>query len=132
MIREEFEKIVLDDPALKTPLRKAAQAIPSRQFGFVTGLAATAILFPVAVFIVKGIGLPWLHEAKRYSELWRQKFHNWIDTEYEKHGFDPDEAEAAGETLRRELEAITDVSAQKAWERFAEMLRRDKQDKNHK
>ena len=126
MTREEFERIISEDPALEMPLRKAAEAIPRRQFGVVTGLAATAILFPVAVFIVKGIGLPWLHEAKRYSELWRQKFHSWIDSQYQKHGFDPDDAEAAGEALRRELEAITDTGAQKAWERFLQLLRREK------
>ena len=84
---------------------------------------ATAILFPVVRYVVGSIGLPWLYEAKRYSELWRQKFHNWIDTQYRNHGYDPDEAEAAGEALRRELEAITDAGAQKAWERFAGLLR---------
>lgn len=130
MTREEFERIISQDPALETPLRRAAEAIPRRPgtFGPITGLAAIAVLFPVAVFVVKSIGLPWLHEAKRYSELWRQKFHRWIDTQYQKHDFDPDEAEAAGEALRRELEAITDAGAQKAWERFAGLLREVKTD----
>jgi len=126
MTREEFKRIILADQALEGPLRKAAEVIPRKQMGLPTEFAAITILFPVAVFIVKGIGLPWLHEAKRYSELWRQKFDRWIDTQYQKHGFEPDDAEAAGEALRRELEAITDTGAQKAWERFAELLRREK------
>ena len=126
MTREEFEQIISDDPALETPLRKAAQAIPRKQMGTPTELAAITILFPVAVYIVKQIGLPWLHTANRYGELWRQKFDKWIDAEHGKHGFDPDEAEEVGKALRGELEAITDTGAQKAWERFAQLLRREK------
>ncbi len=126
MTREEFEQIISDDPALDTPLRKAAQAIPRKQMGTPTELATIAILFPVAVYIVKQIGLPWLHTANRYAELWRQKFDRWIDTEHLKHSFDPDEAEEVGKALRRELEDITDAGAQKAWERFAELFRREK------
>ena len=128
MTIEEFREIISQNPALEEPLRNAAKAMPGRQFGLVTTGAAIAILFPVAVFMVRNIGLPWLHEASRYSELWRQKFHNWIDTKYQEHGFDPDEAEAAGEALRSELEQITDASVQKAWERLAQLVRESKEE----
>ena len=128
MTIEEFQEIISQDPALEEPLRNAAKSIPGRQFGLVTTGAAIAILFPVAVFMVRNIGLPWLHEASRYSELWRQKFHNWIDTKYREHGFDPDEVEAAGEALRSELEQITDASAQKAWERFAHLIKKSEEE----
>ena len=70
----------------------------------------------MAVFIVRNIGLPWLHEASRYSDLWRLKFHEWIHTQYEKHGFDPDEAEAFGEALRVELEKTSESEVRAAWE----------------
>ncbi len=131
MTREEFEKIVDAEPALAGPIRNAAKAVPSpvrHTFGPMTEAAAIALLFPVAVFVVRNIGLPWLHEVSRYSELWRQKFHAWIDGEHRKHGLDPDSAEAAGEALRSELEAITDTSARHAWEQFRDVLRKDDSD----
>lgn len=125
MTREEFEKLISEDPALAAPIRKGAAAIHVARdtFGTPAELAAIAILFPVATFIVKEIGLPWLYEAKRYSELWRLKVHKWIDEQYRKHGLDPDAAEAASNALRRELEAITETKARKSWERFASLLR---------
>lgn len=131
MTREEFEKLISDDPALTTPIRKAAADIPrSRQaFGTPTELTAIAILFPVVKYIVTDIGLPWLHEAKRYTELWRLKFHRWIDEQHQKHDLDPDTAEATGNALRRELETITETSAQKSWERFASLLSKEKPEK---
>ena len=78
------------------------------------------------IFITTVIGLPGLREVKQCSELWRLKFHNWIDQQQRRHGFDLDAAEAAGEALRRVLEKILDSNARKACERFAELLRREK------
>ena len=83
------------------------------------------MLFPLISFVVQQIGLPWLYEAKRYSELWRSKFHAWIDTQYSKAGCDPDQAEKAGEALRAELEKTTDTNARAAWERLAQLLSKD-------
>ena len=76
-------------------------------------------------FVVTRVGLPWLHEAQRYSELWRLRFHDWIDGEYRSAGLDPDQAEAAGEALRVALEETTESGARKSWERLAALLRRD-------
>lgn len=128
MTREEFERIVSEDPALSAPMRKAAAAVSPRTrgtFGTPTELAAIAVLFPVTVFVVREIGLPWLCELKLYSELWRQKFHAWVDGEYGKHGLDPDAAEAAGSALRRELEAITEANARRSWERLVALLQQE-------
>lgn len=58
--------------------------------------------------------------------LRRQKFHLWVDEQYRKHGLDPDRIEAAGETLRKELEAVTEKSAQQSWERLAGLLKAGK------
>lgn len=129
MTPNEFQQLVSQDPALASPLRNAAGSIQPRTrgtFGTPTELAAIALLFPVVSYIIKNFGLPWLHEAKRYSDLWRQKFHNWIDEQQRQHGLNPDEVEVAGQALVRELEAITDAGAQKAWERLAELLRKEK------
>ena len=130
MTQEEFEKLISEDPALVAPMRKAAAAISHKRMTFAatTELAAIAVVFPIVIFVVKEIGLPWLYEAKRYSELWRLQFHKWIDEQYRGHGLDPDATEAAGNALRRELEAITETKARKSWERFATLLREDKRD----
>ncbi len=91
-------------------------------------LAMIALMFPVASFVITRIGLPWLYEAERYAELWRRKFHRWIDGEYERHNLDPDEAEAVGEALRRELQATSDTDARAAWERLANLMPKAKDD----
>src|SRR5947207_13688248 len=99
MTDEEFRQLVSQDPVLATPLKRAAAAADSQQFTLGIGeAAALAFMFPIAQFVLTHIGLPWLHEAKRYSELWRLKFHEWIDEQYRKTAFDPAKAEAAGNT----------------------------------
>lgn len=129
MTKDEFEKLVKSDPALEGPMTLAARAAQPQAratFGPVDaalGGAAIALLWPVASYVVSAIGLPWAYEAKRYSELFRLKFHKWINEQYERHGFNPDEAEAAGEELRRQLEQVTDAGARASWERFQDMLK---------
>ena len=58
---------------------------------------------------------------KRYSELQRQKLHQWIDKKYREEGFDPDAAEAAGDKLLDELEQTTDAAARDAWQRLTQL-----------
>lgn len=123
MTEEEFGNIVSQDPALAGPIQRAARAVPSRSFGVGLGeAAAIAALFPLVRFVVSHIGLPWLHEVGRFSELWRLRFHDWIDGQYDKRGLDPDAVEAAGEALREELEGTSDPGARAAWERLAQLL----------
>lgn len=123
MTRDEFAQFISDHPALKTQLDQAYQAAPStKSFGPITDAAVLALMYPVAVFVVRDIGLPWLYEAKRYSELWRIKFHKWIDERYQAEGFDPDVAEIAGEELRQQLAETNDPGVKAAWERFAALL----------
>ena len=122
MTPEEFQHIVMQDAALAQPLQRAAAAMqPGRMV--VTEVAAVALVFPVARFVLMHIGLPWLHEATRYSELWRTQFHDWIDRQYREHGLDPDRAEAAGERLREELENTTEAKARGAWERLVALVK---------
>ena len=61
-------------------------------------------MFPIIRYVLYEIGLPWLSELRQYSELQRQRVYDWIDTQYQQHGFDPDEAEAASDALLDELE----------------------------
>jgi hypothetical protein len=125
MTNDEFLLLLEKDPALARPIHAATCKLPGQAmaFGSPTEWAAIAVIFPVAVFIVRNIGLPWLHEASRHSELWRLKFHEWIDTQYEKEGFDPDEAEVFGEALRVELEHANDEATRTAWEQLSALVK---------
>jgi hypothetical protein len=122
MTADDFQAIVSEDPGLLIALRHAAAAAPARQQFGVTEAVLIALMFPIAQFVVTQMGLPWLYEAGRYSELWRLKFHRWLDEEYHAGGFHPEQAEAAGERLREELQRTTDAHARAAWERLRDRM----------
>jgi hypothetical protein len=119
---EEFRAVVSQDTHLQAAVARAAEAAPARQQLGVGEALLIAAMFPIVQFTVTRIGLPWLHEVGRYSELWRQKFHRWLDEEYRAAGFDPDQAAAAGEALAKELEQTTDGGARRSWERLRDLL----------
>ena len=121
MTREEFQRIVSADPHLAESIQAAA-AGRSKQFGVLTEAAVISLMFPVARYILSSFALPWLHELKRYIELQRQKFHEWIDTSYRDEGFDPEQAEAASDALIERLESTADRSARAAWERLVDLF----------
>ena len=134
MTQKDFERFVSQEPAVAGALAGVAQAGGQRTrggtFGSPAELAAVAVLFPVASYIVKHIGLPWLHTAARYAELWRLKFDRWIDEQHRTQGFDPDQAEALGQALRRELESTTDQAARSAWQRLADLLGKESEERD--
>lgn len=80
MIREEFERMALADPQLAEPIRESAQSARAKQFGVLTEAAVIALMFPIAQFLLARIGLPWLSELGRYSEMQRQRVHEcrWL------------------------------------------------------
>jgi len=120
---EEFARLVAADPALKGPVDVACVALESdRAFG-VDDLAAIALLYPIARYIIVEIGLPWLHSTGRYIELYRQKFDSWVDEKYVEHGLDPVTAKQAGDSLRRQLEQTTGLDKQQSWERLQILLK---------
>lgn len=127
MNRDEFRQIVSDDAQLAGPIRQAASAGQSRQFSVVAEAAVVALMFPIVKYLLTNIGLPWLHELKRYSEFQRQKIHEWIDANYREEGIDPDAAEAASDALCEQLEQTTDTAAQAAWERLAGLMKESPQ-----
>jgi hypothetical protein len=122
MDQQEFAATVAADPNLSGPIERAAQAAGPEQYSLVAG-AAVVLMFPIARYVLVEIGLPWLYELRRYSDLWRQKFHTWVDEQAVKQGLDPDAVEAAGDALRAELEKTTDRSARRSWERLATLLK---------
>ena len=122
MTREEFEHVVLADPHLAEPIQAAAELGRAKQFGVLTEAAVIALMFPIARFLLTHIGLPWLSELGRYSELARRRVHEWIDAKYRDEGFDPEQAEAASDALIEQLESTTDQSARSAWQRLAELF----------
>jgi hypothetical protein len=83
---------------------------------------ALAVMYPVIRFVLVRIGLPWLYEAARYSELWRLQVDQWITQQYVFREVDPLEGARASKLLREELERTTDVSARQQWERVRETL----------
>ncbi len=120
----EFQQAVAGDPLLMQAIgrvNRAGQTV--RSFGGITDAAVVLMLFPIAKFVICEIGLPWLHELRRYSELQRQRVHDWIDSEYERQGFDPDQAEAASDALIEELEKTSDERTRVSWQRLAELMK---------
>ena len=122
MTREEFERVVLADPHLAEPIRASASGNAAKQFGLMTEAAIIALMFPVVKFLLTRIGLPWLSELGRYSELQRGRVHEWIDAKYREEAFDPQQAEAASDALIEQLESTTDRSARSAWERLVHLF----------
>ncbi len=127
MNTEEFQTFAAADPAILHTLRRAAQAMLGRSFSLGAEDALLLVaFFPIVRFVVSHVGLPWLHSAARYSELWRQRVDRWIDEQYQSQGFDADQAEAAAKALREELEKTTDKARRKAWEQLRKSLGRKK------
>ncbi|HLZ27389.1 MAG TPA: hypothetical protein VKV73_08725 [Chloroflexota bacterium] len=122
MTQDEFEQAVAADPALAGPMTRAAAQVPADRLTGVEDAAIVALMYPIARYVVVQIGLPWLYEAGRYTELFRLRFHDWVDGEYRRSGRDPEAARLAGEALRHELEKVTDSGQRSAWERFKDAL----------
>jgi len=124
MNSEEFERIVTDDAALHGPITRALSQLckPQAVLGTPTEVATIGAVFPIVFFLLTQIGLPWMHEAKRYSELWRHKFHKWIDDQYVKHGLDPKQAETFSLALRREIDSVKNPAARASWERVVRLF----------
>ena len=123
MTAEQFAQFVSSNTSLAQPIKRATSAGPTKQLG--VGLEeaiALAMMYPVVRFVIKEIGLPWLVDVGRYAKLWQERFHKWVDEEYEKHGLDPDSAEAKADALRRELEKVTDKATQKEWEGLSDQI----------
>ncbi len=130
MDRDQFLEIITNDPQLGDPIYQAgragqaARAGQTRQFNLPLPEAAVVVLmFPIVKFMLTNIGLPWLYEVKRYSELQRRKVHDWIDQKYREERIDPDAAEAASDALCEQLEQTTGAAAQAAWERLAALMK---------
>jgi hypothetical protein len=130
MDRKEFAATIAADPNLSEPIARAGQAARPGHYTVVAEAAVIALMFPIVQYIVVQIGLPWLYELRRYSELQRQKVHQWIDERSRAEGLDPDDAEAASDALCRELEQTTSASARQSWERLAELLKAGKDEGN--
>lgn len=124
MTQEDFQQIVKQEPEVLRSLQRvaiSANQSPTMDFG-VSEVILLSIVIPMTSYLIREIGLPWLYEAKRYSELWRLKLDTWIDQQYEKAGIDKEQAKIAGEGLRQELESTQDHSS---WERVYNLLKGD-------
>jgi len=124
MTKEEFADHIANDPVLYDSILGAG----GYEGGFGRGVSPEALMitiyfmYPLVRFVIREIGLPWLHEASRYSDLWRLRFDKWIDEEYHKQDIDVEKARKAGVALREELRKITDKNDRKAWEQLAALI----------
>ena len=121
MQRDQFEQWLSAHPEVAGPIRTAGSG-GTRQFDLLTSAATIALMYPVVEYLLTHIGLPWLYELGRYSELQRTRVHRWIDEAYRDEGFDPDQAEAASDRLIAELESTTDHQTRESWERLLALL----------
>lgn len=128
MTLQEFESVVSQDEDLSRTIQSTASAlkppISDGKFEWLATAGVGLVVFALARFILVRIGPPWLHEAERFSELWRQRFHDWVDEQYRARGYDPESVAAAGAELRKELEQIKDEKVQRKWDNLAKLLGR--------
>lgn len=125
----EFVDAVRATPFLAGPISRSGMVVspPMRDSSRTASeLAAIVVMYPLVRYAITQIGLPWLYEARRYSELWRVRLHEWIDEQCRTNGYNPKTLARASEALRRELEAVTDAKARQSWERLASALSRDR------
>ncbi len=129
MNESDFEELVLQDETLRKSINRSAYhySPPGYAGSGLTEAASIALLFPIVKYILTHIGLPWLHEVTRYSELWRLKFHKWIDSQYEDDKIEIARVTAVSNALRQELESMTDASARESWERLAALIKNAKE-----
>jgi hypothetical protein len=126
MTRDQFKTWIQQEQALWRQLQNAAASVPPNTIGAseeLTDDEIIAVMFPIVVFILKEIGLPWQFEARAYADVWRQKYRSWIDDQLDELGLHPYAVESAGTELRRQLTEETDGGLKQAWERLADLLR---------
>lgn len=116
MTYEEFVAFIEQHSELKSVLNQVMPIEQIHGFGKIRDATIVVSVFFLVKFVLLDIGLPWQHEAQRYSELWRTKTHIWIDEQYRKNGMDPDAVEAASERLRQKLEATHAPVLREGWE----------------
>lgn len=124
MIEQKFRQIIQQELTVSQSLKKIAFDLDNSatmDFGISEAILLSTLL-PLTSYVIREIGLPWLHEVKRYSELWRLKFDTWIDQQYKDNNIDKEQARLAGDKLRAELEATTDPQLQASWQRVTQLL----------
>ena len=128
MTSDEFQQQLDHDPYLSRVVGQAARAGQRGQtYGLLTEAAVITLMFPIVRYLLHDIGLPWLSELRRYSELQRRRVHDWIDTQYQQYGFDPDQAEAAGDALLDQLEQTTDQRDRASWQQLAALIKQQQE-----
>jgi hypothetical protein len=93
-----------------TTFQRVVEASASKYYG--TELRAGAVevaflmlFFPVAKFIVSEIGMPWVIQAKRLSDLQIERLRSWIEQEYKRKGLE-EKLVAAGKGF---FEALSEI-----------------------
>ena len=113
---EKMGNTIQSDELLLDPVSKAiAASDESETLGLAGDVLTVATVAPIIWFVVTQIGFPWLHEAKKYSDLWRMRVDKWIDSEYSKQGFDEEAIKEFTTRFKTELEKIEDANSRTRW-----------------
>jgi hypothetical protein len=105
------------DPRLQGPFvaaQKRLEPTTTRTTGI--ELIALGVLYPVLLYILKKIGLPWINAAAELSNAELTRFHSWVQRRYKQYGFDPKKLEEAGDAMYDELCSIKSPVDRKLWE----------------
>ena len=122
MDQKTFASRIAAEPRLQAPFSAAQNALEPRSRATGIELVALGLLYPVALYLFKKIGLPWLNAAVQLSNAELAKFHAWLQERYKAYGFDPAKLEAAGDAMYVELCNIKSPIEQKLWEGFRDEL----------
>lgn len=89
---------------------------------WIGSITVATIVWPVLCIFARGILLPWLSTAVRYSELLRQQVNDQIEAEYRKNGGDPAPAKRFAQSLIERLESTKSPDKRAAWERLMQSI----------
>jgi len=113
---------ITDQPKFHGPFIKAQQVLEPAGRSTGTELVAISILYPIVVYIVRRIGLPWLGAVVELSDGQLAKFHAWILEKYKPYGFDQERIKRAADQMYKELSSIKSPGERKLWEGLRDKL----------
>ncbi len=113
---------ITEQPLLHGPFISAQEELEPGGRSTATELVAISVLYPIAVYIIRRIGLPWLGAVVELSDGQLAKFHAWVLERYKPYGFDQKRIKAAADKMYKELSSIKSPEGQKLWEGLRDKL----------
>ncbi len=131
MTTQEFEQFVTAEPAVKRTVCAAGAEVPGPARGAIVEGALVVSMFPIVVFLIMHVGLPWAKTAASLSEALRERFERWLAGYCKRNKLTPpDMAFEKLQALVQRLQALTEGPAKEAWQRLEELLEREDTEAN--